>query len=243
MKTSFLVPTYNRAYMLPRCLDSILAQTDEDWEIVIIDGASTDGTLELIMDQYLNRSDSHIRYIRQGTNEGIISAFAQCVDEARGKYAKFVFTDDTIEPTFLEKTLPLLEDPNIGFVWTKTGIGPSPDQITEHYRWADEITIIPSDVYLEAALTGWVPPVSPGCAIFRARDAKRNMMRRWSPQWLGAGPDLLLMLFTAVDYLYVGYHPERLSYFCAHPGSISIANNPTVLQGYEVARRLFRELI
>lgn len=95
---SILVPVYNAEGFLPRCLDSILAQTMEYFELILIDDGSTDGSAS-IADQYALR-DSRIRVIHQ-SNGGISKARNVGVASATGGDITFVDADDWIDPSYL----------------------------------------------------------------------------------------------------------------------------------------------
>ena len=96
---SIIVPIYNTEKYLPACLDSILAQTHDNLEIILIDDGSTDGSAE-ICKKYL--SDSRVIYYRK-ENEGLAAARADGIARASGEYLGFVDSDDWIKPEMYEK--------------------------------------------------------------------------------------------------------------------------------------------
>ncbi len=96
---SVIVPVYNVEGFVAECLDSILAQTFSDFEILAIDDGSTDGS-SAILDRYAAR-DARIRIIRQ-PNAGLSSARNTGVSVAEGLYCLFVDSDDVIHPQLLE---------------------------------------------------------------------------------------------------------------------------------------------
>ena len=96
---SVLVPVYNVEKYLRRCLDSILAQTYTDYEVVLVDDGSTDKSGALC-DAYA-AEHGHIRVIHQ-KNAGLAQVRNVSVAAARGEYITFVDSDDAIEPTYLE---------------------------------------------------------------------------------------------------------------------------------------------
>jgi glycosyltransferase involved in cell wall biosynthesis len=241
VRTSFLVPVYNRVDMLPDTLDSILAQTDEDWECVIVDGASTDGTVEVIR-EYCG-ADGRFRAIYQPENKGYLPDFRRCVDEAKGEFGKFVYSDDTIESTYLEATLPWMTE-DVGFVYTAARIGSTPQDSRVAYVHPKAPAKIARNDYLTGAMVDSPHfPVSPGAAIFRSDDLRKNQL---SPgdfleeKFPCSGTDLLLYLLTADDYPFVVALPEPLAFFRAHPDSVSIAEPAQVQAGYLAARMWFR---
>lgn len=97
---SVIIPAYNTAPYLPRCLDSVLCQTLPDFELILIDDGSTDGT-GAIADRYA-ATDSRVRVIHK-ENGGVSSARNRGSDVARGQFITFVDSDDTVRPTYLEK--------------------------------------------------------------------------------------------------------------------------------------------
>lgn len=95
---SVLVPLYNVAQYLPECVESILAQTDEHFECLLVDDGSTDGSGQLC--DAFARKDSRVRVIHKG-NQGVSEARNTCLENARGQYFCFVDSDDWVEPEML----------------------------------------------------------------------------------------------------------------------------------------------
>ena len=92
---SVIVPVYNVAADLPRCLNSILAQTYPEIEIVAVDDGSPDNSGK-ILDQYA-KQHNNLRVIHK-ENGGVTSARLRGLQEARGEWIGFVDGDDEIEP-------------------------------------------------------------------------------------------------------------------------------------------------
>src|SRR3982751_485615 len=99
-KVSIGLPVYNGELHLALALDSILAQTYGDFEIVISDNGSTDGT-ESICRRYA-AADPRIRYERNETNRGAAWNYNHVFELSRGEYFKWMAHDDLIEPNYLE---------------------------------------------------------------------------------------------------------------------------------------------
>src|ERR1700752_2051267 len=85
-RVSVCVPTFNYARFLPDCIESVLQQTMTDWELVITDDCSTDGT-DVIVDRYA-KADPRIRYIRNEQRLGMSSNLKRACDLGRGEYLK-----------------------------------------------------------------------------------------------------------------------------------------------------------
>ena len=94
-RISVVVPAYNVADWLPRCLDSLMAQTHEALEIIVVNDGSTDGT-GAVADSY-SAGDSRIRVIHK-ENGGVTSARLCGVEAASGDWIGFADADDEIEP-------------------------------------------------------------------------------------------------------------------------------------------------
>lgn len=100
---SICIPTYNGASYLKECLDSILAQTFADFEVILVDDGSSDNTVEIAR-EYARR-DKRIRVEQNEHNLGLVNNWNRCVELASGEWIKFVFQDDFIEETCTEKLL------------------------------------------------------------------------------------------------------------------------------------------
>ena len=106
MKTprlSICIATYNRATYIGETLDSVIPQVTDDVEIVVVDGASTDGT-ELLMREYLQRCD-RLRYIRLPVKGGVDGDYNRAVESARGEYCWLFTDDDLLKAGAVEKVL------------------------------------------------------------------------------------------------------------------------------------------
>jgi glycosyltransferase involved in cell wall biosynthesis len=107
-KVSVVIPTHNRAKLITRALDSLKNQTNQDFEIFIIDDASTDNTEDVIN----NYNDSKIKYIRLSENVGQSKARNIAIKQANGEYIGFLDSDDEWLPEKIEKQLKLFEQSN-----------------------------------------------------------------------------------------------------------------------------------
>ena len=95
---SIIIPTYNRASLITKTIDSVLAQTFKDFEIIVIDDKSTDNTSE-VLKPYI--ADNLIRYyVNERNSERAISR-NRGIDEAKGKYISLLDSDDILFPSCL----------------------------------------------------------------------------------------------------------------------------------------------
>jgi glycosyltransferase involved in cell wall biosynthesis len=242
---SLLVPVFNRAELLVPCLDSALAQTMPDLEVVVVDGASTDGTWDVCL-RYA-AADSRVRIFRDPVNSGPARGWWRCIGEARGTYATFLWSDDLLYPTFLERTLPVLADDDVGFVLTAAEIGAEPG--AGEISYAQRSRHIPSREFIEGSLPGTgTYPVSPACALFRLADLRESFMMELPTKpksdlsATGAGVDLLLYLLTALRYPRVACLSEPLAFFRAHAGSLTVdGRGGQVALDYALAKSWFAQ--
>jgi glycosyltransferase involved in cell wall biosynthesis len=106
-KVSFGMPVYNGAQKIAQALDSVLAQSLADFEVVISDNASTDATSEICRDY--ERRDPRVRYFRNERNLGVARNYNRVFDLARGEYFKWTPHDDLLAPDFLVRCMDVLE--------------------------------------------------------------------------------------------------------------------------------------
>ncbi|GHD53866.1 hypothetical protein GCM10008110_27880 [Marinobacter persicus] len=210
-----------------------------------MDNASTDGTWDVI--EKLSKNDTRIRAFRNESNVGPVRNWRRCVEEAKGFYAKILWSDDLISHDFIEKCIPLMDE-ETAFVYSGVKIFMSdPDRGSPHY-FIGRTGHRSSSEYLTKALLADNVPVSPGCAIFRLEDVINNLLVDVETKvnsdfaMHAIGNDLLLFLLTAKDYKKFGFVAEPLSFFRSHPGSISISSGDGKLPlHYMLVRAYFAE--
>lgn len=103
---SVIIPTHNRANLVARAIRSVLRQTYQNFEIIVVDDASTDNTKDVIK----NFCDERISYIRQKVNKGAPAARNRGIRAARGKYIAFLDSDDEWFPEKLHKQVSFFEE-------------------------------------------------------------------------------------------------------------------------------------
>ncbi len=148
-KVSVIITTYNRASLLPRAVNSVLAQTYANYEVIIIDDCSQDNTGEVIH----GFSDPRIRVIRHEINRGSAAARNTGIAHALGEYITFLDDDDECTPNRLSDQVRALNtNPNVGVVygWVEeindaTGAKRTPRNIQNTHR---------GRAAFDAALTG-----------------------------------------------------------------------------------------
>ena len=103
---SVLIPAYNAEAYLEECLDSVLAQTHRNLQVVVIDDGSTDRTAE-ILNRYAAK-DNRLEVVHR-ENRGVATTRLELFKMAKGKYINFVDADDTVEPEMAEVMIGVLE--------------------------------------------------------------------------------------------------------------------------------------
>ncbi len=125
-KVSVIIPCYNYADFLKLCLESVLNQTFQDFEIIVVDDYSTDHTVEVVF----SYKDPRIRYIRHEKNLGPSAAFNTGINLSQGKYITIIGADDIMKPENLSEKIKILENyPNISLVHSNAEIIDETNQI------------------------------------------------------------------------------------------------------------------
>jgi glycosyltransferase involved in cell wall biosynthesis len=109
-----VIPTYNRAELVLRAVASVQRQSLDDWELLVVDDASTDDTKARIEEL----ADPRIKYVRRDINGGVAAAQNTGLDRAAGRYVLFLHSDDELMPAFLRRLSEILDHapPAIGGV-------------------------------------------------------------------------------------------------------------------------------
>ena len=213
-----VVPTFDRAAYLLQALESAFAQTREDFVLLVSDNASTDGTADVVA----SFDDPRLVYVRQATNLGMCGNINAAFAQVTTPYVALLLDDDLWEPTFLERTLALLDaEPRVGLVHTafrvvdgdgrclvermdwhegggRTGVRPGRDLVADLLVRDDPVMVSSTVLRTEALpLGGW-----------DARDVQAE--------------DVGVFLRLALDWD-VAFIAEPLAAFRMHQGSVSVA--------------------
>ena len=156
---SIIIPTYNRAHTLVRALDSVRSQTFGDWELIVVDDGSDDGTADLVADY----QEPRFRYFRQ-PNQGVSSARNLGIRASRALWISFLDSDDYWTNGKLQAQLEALESqPEYSIVytneiWIRRGVRVNPRKVHQKYsgwiyRYCLPLCIIsPSSILLKREL-------------------------------------------------------------------------------------------
>lgn len=189
-KFSIIVCSFNNARSLKRCIDSIINQTIEDFEILIIDNESTDGTFELIQ-QFQN---DKVQFISE-KDEGIYNAINKGINLSKGEIISILHADNTyIDFEVLSEVLNLFTKKNLACVYSNILIVNDNDKTIRDYTCRE---------YNPLKLKfGWVP-AHPG--VFVSREAYKSLGVYNEKFIISSDYDFLLRLFSSqtmkIDYL------------------------------------------
>jgi glycosyltransferase involved in cell wall biosynthesis len=117
-RVSIIIPSYNTARLIAACLDSVFAQTFQDFEAIVVnDGSPDTAELEQVLQPYLDRNPDRIVYIKQ-VNKRAAGARNTAIARARGEFLAFLDSDDTWLPNHLESQMKRFEaDPLLSLVY------------------------------------------------------------------------------------------------------------------------------
>ena len=242
---SILIPVFNREELIEATIRSALGQTYSNIEVVVVDNASTDRTYEVLID--LAATESRLRIFRNSENIGPVRNWERCIAEARGQFGKILWSDDLIEPAFVQSCVSPLSDPDIGFVFTEAlefqdGTG---KVLRSRYK-IGKSGVYSSNYFIRESLLFGDVPYSPGCAMFRLCDL-REVLEVDVPNYLHAdyaslaiGNDVLIFLNVAARYQSFYFVDEPLSLFRNHAGSITYQSSDRQLY-YCAAKSYFAE--
>lgn len=150
---SIIMPSYNTAPYIRETIQSVLDQTYQDWELIIVDDCSTDNTDEVVA----SIKDGRIRYLKNEKNSGAAVSRNRALREAKGRWIAFLDSDDLWMPEKLEKQIAFMDNNNYVFSYTnyeeinvegkRTGVKVTgPKKITKtgmfNYCWPGCLTVM-----------------------------------------------------------------------------------------------------
>lgn len=114
---SIVTPNYNCAKFIAQTINSVLAQTYTNWEMLIVDDCSTDGSYEIALDYA--KKDSRIKVFRNEKNSGAAVSRNRAIKESKGEYLAFLDSDDLWKPEKLKTQLVFMQKNNCSFSFTE----------------------------------------------------------------------------------------------------------------------------
>lgn len=229
---SICIPTYNGARWIRECLTSALSQTYRPIEVLVVDDASSDGTVE----EVLSLKDEHVRVIVSSVHQGMLNNWNKSVELARGEFIKFLFQDDILYPDCIEKLIrPFLANENLGLAFAPRDILVEGETVGEHTKaWLQHSSVLHSRFKSITAMNN-------------GRDLFEQYLRQgFRGNWIGEPSSVLIKrlcfsrlgpfnrnlyqvcdveMWLRVLFFYdVGFIPEKLSAFRFHPDSTSRSN-------------------
>ena len=136
-KVSIIMPCYNQGKYVREAIESVLHQTYKNIEIVCVNDASLDNSNDIIQNILSELNPDNFIYINHKENKGVITTRNEAIEIATGEYILPLDADDTIEPTYVEKAVNILdENPDVGIVycWVNNFWKDSKSQIS---KWED----------------------------------------------------------------------------------------------------------
>lgn len=132
VKVSIIMPAYNHARWVRQALESVLAQTLTDFELIVLDDASSDNSWEVIQQFSAATQDPRLHCIRHPSNQGAPATLNQGLQLAQGEYLTILNSDDVWHPTRLERLLTLAERDTLDFISTDVALLDADSQPKEH---------------------------------------------------------------------------------------------------------------
>lgn len=221
---SVLIANYNNGRYLETCLQSILAQTYGNWEIVIVDDASTDNS-HTVYEKY--REHDRIRIFRNDRNEGCGYSKRKCVEHAGGEICGFVDADDALLPHTLEVMVKgHLDRPEASIVYSTHYIC---DESLQPQRVADYVGQIPAG---RKSVNLFLPTISHFATFKRANYAMTEGISAMYPK--AVDKDLYFKLEETGPVLFID---QPLYFYRHHADSISLNAQASVAYYYELTAR------
>lgn len=115
-KVTVVTPTWNSAKYIRETIESVQAQTYQNWEMIIVDDCSTDNTVEIIGD--IVKKDSRIHLIKQKENQGAAISRNIAVQKGTGRYVAYLDSDDRWKPRKLERQIQFMKEKDCSFSCT-----------------------------------------------------------------------------------------------------------------------------
>ncbi len=242
---SIVIPTYNRAKYLKRALNSAVAQSYQDCEIIVCDNASSDNTKKIVENFQNQFRKGAIRYIRHESNIGPVRNWFSGIEVAQGEYIKILFSDDFLYKNCVKSLVRALHGTFYAFSYGKVSNIWAGSSVTNYMRIRPG-NKVSMEGYIGALFSPYHAfedyPNSPCAALFRNDILRRIPLNSYSNALgydviaSGIGPDMLMFLYSYLladgEAIYVN---EKVAVFEGHEESITITSGMEKLDTHTFA--------
>lgn len=217
-KVSVCLPIFNGAKYLGGAIESVLAQSHGNFELLIADDLSSDSSPE-IAQQYAGR-DPRIVYWRNETNRGIFANYNECLKRVSGSYVKLFAQDDILEPACLARLLEQLRfNPNLALVTAARAVIDENGEETAIERFFTESVVIPGrKVISDYMRTFTYRTGTPAQVMFRSNSVGDGFNTKYT---LSGDIEYFYRILEAGDYMYLD---EVLVKFRRHGDSATVTS-------------------
>ncbi len=215
---SVLLPVYNGEKYLEEAIVSVLNQTFTDFEVLVIDDCSTDGSVAIV--ERLKKQDSRLKFFQNKKNQGLFANYNRCIEHAAGRFIKPFAQDDILAPSAVGRMVDLMErDHSIALISCSCKIvdgqgkeGKTRCTFPESRKVKGKDTVL----YNLLALTNWIG--EPSTVMYRKEFSGTGFDTRL---FHSGDLDMWFRVLLNGDYYFID---EPLASFRRHPGSATSTN-------------------
>jgi glycosyltransferase involved in cell wall biosynthesis len=231
------MPNYNYDRFIGQAIQSVLNQTFTDFELVIVDDASTDNSVPVIK----NFSDERVKFYQNEKNIGRVKNINKCLSLASGEYVTLLPSDDIYLPTFLEKEIKVLDSkPEVGLVYSSAGvIDENGVVIREHHPFSQDYIINGEEEFKRLIFANHISVLT--ALVRRECYATLGVFN----EAVTGGADWEMWMRISLNNYDVAFIAEVLAYDRKHSGNVSTYHSLTNLRGmntYRVVKTVFSNL-
>jgi glycosyltransferase involved in cell wall biosynthesis len=215
-KISICLPVYNGEEFLEQAIESVLAQTHHDFELLIADDRSSDQSVNLV-ERYAQKDPRIIRWTNE-KNTGIFANYNECLKRASGEYIKLFAQDDVLEPTCVEKLAAVLNGhKNVSIVSCARTVIDNDGRGSGIERFFDQDTSITGVKVIKDYVRTFVYRVGTPCQVMFRKEFMSTGFD--SGFYLSGDIEYFLRILEHGDFYYLS---EPLVKFRRHPGSVTV---------------------
>ena len=232
---SIIVPVYNVEKYLPRCLDSILNQTFEDFELILVNDGSTDGSLRILR-QY-EQKDRRV-LVLDNKNSGVSAARNSGLKVASGKYVGIIDSDDWIDSDMYEKMIESLEASCCDIACCKVAVV---EEKTGNISFCDSsLPPILSGEDFMAHIFGLPESVlTSSCNKLYIRDN----IKEYFDENIRMDEDTKFLVHYCLNVKKASFIDSVSYYYNRHVGSFTMSDTKNIIKGLFIRRKIAEELL